>query len=195
MAGPGDRGRPGHLPPGARRRTASSPHPRRTYGAARSGETLASMALSRRSLIRPPWPWAATRDENRACPAKLGSRCGRARCYPGDFRFRMRFRVDLGKYQAVCHCGRRSSPEDGATRLDRRAEMRSAWDQSKHGSRGSGSDRGRSSSRGHYGPGSATCVAGGHRGGKCPARPKAFAFLSAMRRPGSGLPARGGPRR
>jgi hypothetical protein len=33
---------------------------------------------------------AATRDENRACPAKLGSRCGRARWYTGDFRFRMR---------------------------------------------------------------------------------------------------------
>jgi hypothetical protein len=26
------------------------------------------------TLIRPPWPVAATRDENRVCPAKLGSR-------------------------------------------------------------------------------------------------------------------------
>ena len=32
---------------------------------------------------------AATRDENRVSPAKLGSPwCGRTRCYAGDFRFR-----------------------------------------------------------------------------------------------------------
>jgi hypothetical protein len=54
---------------------------------------------------------AATRDENRVCPAKLGSRCGRARCYTGDFRFRMRplvqvqpgplRRFDLGKRSSL----------------------------------------------------------------------------------------------
>jgi hypothetical protein len=39
---------------------------------------------------------AATRDENRtACPAKLGSRCGRARWYTGDFRFRMKSQVQV----------------------------------------------------------------------------------------------------
>jgi hypothetical protein len=62
------------VPPEARRRTASSPHPCRTYGVARPAARLVSMALGCRSLIRPPWPGAATRDENRACPAKLGSR-------------------------------------------------------------------------------------------------------------------------
>ena len=42
--------------------------------------------LACRTLIRPPWPVAATRDENRVCPAKLGSRCSRARWY-GRFSF------------------------------------------------------------------------------------------------------------
>src|SRR5215207_5712860 len=61
-------------------------HPFAPYGRQRPGETPLRTALSPRYLIRPPWPWAATRDENRACPAKLGSPwCGRARCYPGDF--------------------------------------------------------------------------------------------------------------
>ena len=44
--------RPGHVPPDARRRTANSPHPCRTYGGARPAERLDSTALSRRSLIR-----------------------------------------------------------------------------------------------------------------------------------------------
>src|SRR5215207_6934465 len=65
-------------------------HPFAPDARQRPGKTAVRTALSPRYLIRPPWPWAATRDENRACPAKLGSRCGRARCYPGDFRFRMR---------------------------------------------------------------------------------------------------------
>jgi hypothetical protein len=43
-----------------------SPCPCGTYGVARPGRTLDSTALRRRSLIRPPWPGAATRDENRA---------------------------------------------------------------------------------------------------------------------------------
>jgi hypothetical protein len=48
--------RPGHVPPGARRRTASSPHPCRTYGVAPPAQRLDSTALSGRSLIRPAWP-------------------------------------------------------------------------------------------------------------------------------------------
>jgi hypothetical protein len=45
------------------------------------GETPGCIAVSPRLLIRPPWPGAATGDENRACPAKLSSPwCGRARC-------------------------------------------------------------------------------------------------------------------
>jgi hypothetical protein len=51
MAGPGDRGQPGDVPPDARRRTSSSPHPRRTYGVARPAERPDSTALSGRSLI------------------------------------------------------------------------------------------------------------------------------------------------
>src|SRR5829696_4360618 len=43
-----------------------SPHPCAIDGSARPAERPASTALSRRSLIRPPWPGAATRDENRA---------------------------------------------------------------------------------------------------------------------------------
>jgi hypothetical protein len=70
----------------------SSPHPCGPYGSARPARMRDSMAVGHRSLIRPPWPVAATRDENRACPAKLGSPwCGRARCYTGDFPFRMRW--------------------------------------------------------------------------------------------------------
>jgi hypothetical protein len=42
-----------------------SPHPCATYGVAGPAEMLDSMALSRPSLIRPPWLGAATRDENR----------------------------------------------------------------------------------------------------------------------------------
>jgi hypothetical protein len=62
-------------------------HPLAPYGRQRPGETPLRTALSPRYLIRPPWPGAATRDENRtACPAKLGSRCGRARWY-GRFSF------------------------------------------------------------------------------------------------------------
>ena len=49
----------------AQQRDAGSPHPCRTYGVARPAQRLDSMALGCRSLIRPPWPWAATRDENR----------------------------------------------------------------------------------------------------------------------------------
>jgi hypothetical protein len=60
------------------------------------GKTAVRMALSPRLLIRPPWLVAATRDENRVCPAELGSPwCGRARCYAGDFRFRMRSQVQV----------------------------------------------------------------------------------------------------
>jgi hypothetical protein len=66
-------------------------HPFTPYGRARPGKTPVRTALSPRYLIRPPWPGAATRDENRASPAELGSPwCGRAPWYTGDFRFRMR---------------------------------------------------------------------------------------------------------
>ena len=44
--------RPGHVLPDARRQTASSPHPCRTYGVAPPAQRLDSTALSRRSLIR-----------------------------------------------------------------------------------------------------------------------------------------------
>ena len=44
--------RRGDVPPDARRRTASSPHPCRTYGVGRPAETLDSTAVSCRSLIR-----------------------------------------------------------------------------------------------------------------------------------------------
>src|SRR5215212_441201 len=43
-------------------------------GRAPPAKTQGCTAVSPRLLIRPPWPVAATRDENRACPAKLGSR-------------------------------------------------------------------------------------------------------------------------
>jgi hypothetical protein len=46
-------------------RTAGSPHPCGIYGWARPATRLDSAALSRRYLIRPSWPGAATRDENR----------------------------------------------------------------------------------------------------------------------------------
>src|SRR5829696_2717256 len=48
-----------------------SPHPCAIDGSARPAERPVSTAVSRRSLIRPPWPMAATRDENRA--ARLSS--------------------------------------------------------------------------------------------------------------------------
>src|SRR5215218_6787896 len=59
-----------HNPPPSRRAEPAqgdlySPHPYGTYGPARPGRTRDSKALGHRSLIRPPWPGAATRDENR----------------------------------------------------------------------------------------------------------------------------------
>ena len=50
---------------------SGSPHPYGIYGTTRPGMMLAGTALGRRSLIRPPWPGAATRDENRV--ARLSS--------------------------------------------------------------------------------------------------------------------------
>jgi hypothetical protein len=79
----------------ARIRRAVRTHPLTPDGRRRPGEMAVRTALSPRYLIRPPWPGAATRDENRACPAKLGSRCGRARWYTGDFPFRMRPEVQV----------------------------------------------------------------------------------------------------
>jgi hypothetical protein len=61
-------------------------HPFAPDARGRPGETPVRTAVSPRYLIRPPWPAAATRDENRVCPAKLGSRCSRARWY-GRFSF------------------------------------------------------------------------------------------------------------
>src|SRR5215203_4137493 len=48
-----------------------SPHPCRAYGVARPAQRPDSTALGRRPLIRPSWPGAATRDENRV--ARLSS--------------------------------------------------------------------------------------------------------------------------
>jgi hypothetical protein len=42
-----------------------SPHPYAIHGSARPAKRPDSTALGRPSLIRPPWPGAATRDENR----------------------------------------------------------------------------------------------------------------------------------
>jgi hypothetical protein len=47
---------------------------------------------------------AATRDENRACPAKLGSRRGSARWYSGDF-LAQRLAPAGGPPRAVGHAG------------------------------------------------------------------------------------------
>jgi hypothetical protein len=55
-------------------RGAVRTHPFAPDARRRPGKTAVRTALSPRYLIRPPWPGAATRDENRACPAKLGSR-------------------------------------------------------------------------------------------------------------------------
>jgi hypothetical protein len=55
-------------------------HPFAPDARKRPGKTPVRTALSPRYLIRPPWPVAATMDENRACPAKISSPwCGRAR--------------------------------------------------------------------------------------------------------------------
>ena len=53
---------------GQRSRVRGSPHPHGIHGSARPGRTLDSTAVGCRSLIRPPWPGAATRDENRVGP-------------------------------------------------------------------------------------------------------------------------------
>ena len=49
MAGRATKTRPSDVPPDARRRRASSPHPCRTYGVARPADRLNSTALGRRS--------------------------------------------------------------------------------------------------------------------------------------------------
>jgi hypothetical protein len=50
------------------------------YGRARPAGMAFSTAVPCSLLIRPPWPWAATRDEDRVGPAKLGFPwCKRAR--------------------------------------------------------------------------------------------------------------------
>jgi hypothetical protein len=90
---------PGRALPGARRRLLPAAPLRRALPAAARSPARAARPqghprthrggmTTRREVapalghfrLRPPWPGAATRDENRtACPAKLGSRCGRAR--------------------------------------------------------------------------------------------------------------------
>jgi hypothetical protein len=64
---------------------------------------------------------AATREENRtACPAKLGSRCGRARWYTGEFRFRMGQLLEQGPRQSHDLSGsyhRRVGPVSGGRQL------------------------------------------------------------------------------
>jgi hypothetical protein len=89
--------RKGHRPDSSR--TASSPHPCALHGSAPAAQRRVSIAPSRPSLIRPPWPGAATRDENRvgplpsSRPSATTSPSNLAPHDPGDFPFRMRYAV------------------------------------------------------------------------------------------------------